>query len=144
MTGFLGNFFMAILIYSQRFCNKSAERKSPKKYVLHFILTSEARTLALSLLSQHTTHYTTAISVLSINQQQMFGKQSNFTCQFSISVPFLNINQYLRYSHPRTLIHSVYTRCDQKITVILKFHELHKFVFHVFYLNVVTHVCYIC
>ena len=30
--------FMAIFIYSQSFCQKSAERKSPKKYFLYFVL----------------------------------------------------------------------------------------------------------
>ena len=33
---FLRNFFMAILFHSQSFCQKSAERKSPKKYFLYF------------------------------------------------------------------------------------------------------------
>ena len=31
---------MAVLIYSQSFCQKSAERKSPKKYFLYFVLMS--------------------------------------------------------------------------------------------------------
>ena len=33
--------FMEIFIYSQSFCQKSAERKSPKKYFSHFVLMSE-------------------------------------------------------------------------------------------------------
>ena len=41
---------MAIFIYSQSFCQKSAERKSPKKYFSYFVLIS--RTLALRLISQ--------------------------------------------------------------------------------------------
>ena len=32
--------FMAILVYSQSFCQKSAERKSPKKYFSYFVLMS--------------------------------------------------------------------------------------------------------
>ena len=32
--------FMAVLIYSQCFCQKSAESKSPKKYFLYFVLIS--------------------------------------------------------------------------------------------------------
>ena len=32
--------FMAIFIYSQNFCQKFAERKSPKKYFSHFVLMS--------------------------------------------------------------------------------------------------------
>ena len=31
---------MAVLIYSQSFCQKSAERKSPKKYFLYIVLMS--------------------------------------------------------------------------------------------------------
>ena len=31
---------MAIVIYSQNYCQKSAERKSPKKYFLYFVLIS--------------------------------------------------------------------------------------------------------
>ena len=43
---FHGNF-----IYSQGFCQKSAERKSPKKYFLYFVLMS-------GLASNKPTHYT--------------------------------------------------------------------------------------
>ena len=32
--------FMAVLIHTQNFCQKSAERKSPKKYILYFVLMS--------------------------------------------------------------------------------------------------------
>ena len=34
---FFEKLFMAVLIYSQSFCQKSAERKSPKKYFLYFV-----------------------------------------------------------------------------------------------------------
>ena len=37
---FFEKLFMAVLIYSQSFCQKSAERKSPKKYFLYFVLIS--------------------------------------------------------------------------------------------------------
>ena len=50
---FQGNF-----IYSQSFCQNSAERKSSKKYFLYSVLTSSTpgtRTLYLRLISQHTT-----------------------------------------------------------------------------------------
>ena len=33
---FFEKLFMAVLIYSQSFCQKSAERKSPKKYFSYF------------------------------------------------------------------------------------------------------------
>ena len=36
---------MAVFIYSQSYCQKSAERKSPKKYFLHLVLTSGLRLL---------------------------------------------------------------------------------------------------
>ena len=43
--------FIAIYIYSQSFCQKSAERKSPKKYFFYFILMSGlANTLPTRLL----------------------------------------------------------------------------------------------
>ena len=54
---FFEKLFMAILFYSQSFCQKFAERKSPKKYFLYFGLMSgpgfEARLYVLSL---HTTY----------------------------------------------------------------------------------------
>ena len=55
---FFEKLFMAIFIYSQSFCQKSAERKSPKKYLLYFCFDvwPGARTLALRLISQHTTY----------------------------------------------------------------------------------------
>ena len=37
---FFENLFMAIFIYSQRFCQKSTERKSPKKYFSYSVLMS--------------------------------------------------------------------------------------------------------
>ena len=37
---FFEKLFMAILFYSQSFCQKSTERKSPKKYFLYFVLMS--------------------------------------------------------------------------------------------------------
>ena len=56
--------FIAIFIYSQSFCPKSAERKSPKKYFSYFVFDvwSSACTLVFRLISQHTTYYTTATS----------------------------------------------------------------------------------
>ena len=39
---FLRNFFMTGFIYSQSFCQKSAERKSPKKYFVIFGLVGDA------------------------------------------------------------------------------------------------------
>ena len=53
---------MTIFIYSQRFCQKSTERKSQKKYFLYSILMSGLglEPLRLRLISQHTTYYTTA------------------------------------------------------------------------------------
>ena len=50
---FHGNF-----IYSKSFCQKSAERKTPKKYFLYFFFDvwPGARTLSLRLISQHTTY----------------------------------------------------------------------------------------
>ena len=70
---FFEKLFMAIPIYSQSFCQKSAERKSPKKYFSYFILIfglglepgdfilipfeSQAMgTLAFRLIRQHTTY----------------------------------------------------------------------------------------
>ena len=38
---FFEKLFMAIFIYSQSFCQKSAEKKSPKKYFSYFILMSD-------------------------------------------------------------------------------------------------------
>ena len=37
---FFGKLFMAIFIYSQSFCQKSAERNSSKRYFLYFVLMS--------------------------------------------------------------------------------------------------------
>ena len=37
---FFEKLFMAIIFITQRFCWKSAERKSPKKYFLYFVLKS--------------------------------------------------------------------------------------------------------
>ena len=37
---FFEKLFTAILIYSESFCQKSAERKSPKRYFLYFVLIS--------------------------------------------------------------------------------------------------------
>ena len=58
---------MAIFIYSQSFCQKSAERKSPRNTFcilldikLGLDIKPGARTLALRLISQPTTYYTTA------------------------------------------------------------------------------------
>ena len=55
-----GHFF----IYSQSFCQKSAERKSPKKYffVFRFDVWPGTRTLAFRLINQHTTYKATVTS----------------------------------------------------------------------------------
>ena len=54
---------MAVLNYSQSFCQKSAERKSPKNiFVFCFDIWFGARTLALRLISHNTTYQTTATS----------------------------------------------------------------------------------
>ena len=60
-TDFLRNFFMAWFICSQSFYQKSAERKWPKKYFFVFCFDDwpGCRTLALRLISQHTTTATT-------------------------------------------------------------------------------------
>ena len=52
-TSLNGNF-----IYSQSFCQKSAEKNSPKKYFNIFVYMSDLviETRALRLISQHTTH----------------------------------------------------------------------------------------
>ena len=50
---FFEKLFVAVLIYSQSFCQKSTERKSPKK-------SPGARILTLRLISQYTTYQTTA------------------------------------------------------------------------------------
>ena len=52
---FLEKLFMAIFIYSQIFCQKPAERKSPQKYFSYFVFDvwPETRTLAFRLISQH-------------------------------------------------------------------------------------------
>ena len=55
---FHGNF----LIYSQSSCQKFAETKSPKKYfVFYFDIWPRARTLALLLISLHTSNLTTVV-----------------------------------------------------------------------------------
>ena len=53
---FLKKLFFLILIFSQSFCQKSAERKSPKKYFLYFVLISGLgfEPLAFRLISQYT------------------------------------------------------------------------------------------
>ena len=38
---FFKKLFMAVSVYSENFCQKSAERKSPKKYFLYFVLVPE-------------------------------------------------------------------------------------------------------
>ena len=47
--------FMAILLLSQSFCQKCAEKKSPKKYFSYFVLMSGLG-LEPCLISQHTTY----------------------------------------------------------------------------------------
>ena len=66
------NIFYGRFIYSQSFCWKSAERKSPKKYCFFFIFRFDAwsgiRTRALRWISQYTIHWTTAtICVIILN-----------------------------------------------------------------------------
>ena len=54
---FIEKLFMAIFIYFQSFCQKSTERKSPKKYFLYFVFDAwpGARTQAFA--SNKPTHY---------------------------------------------------------------------------------------
>ena len=55
---FFEKLFMAVLIYTQSFCQKSAERKSPKKYFSYFSLMSGLglEPWLFRLISQHTTY----------------------------------------------------------------------------------------
>ena len=61
---FVEKLFMAIVIYSQSFRQKSAERKSQKKYFLYFVFDvwPGSRIQALLLINQHTTYQITATS----------------------------------------------------------------------------------
>ena len=61
---FFVKLFMAIFTYSQSFCQKSAERKAPKKYFFVFCFDVQpwTRTLTLGLIRQYTTYYTTTTS----------------------------------------------------------------------------------
>ena len=64
MKDFLRDSSWQFYLFSE-FCQKSAERKSPKKYfffIFRFDVWPGARTLALRLISQHTTYKTTATS----------------------------------------------------------------------------------
>ena len=53
-----------LFIYSQRFCQTSADRKSPKKYFRIFVLMSDLgfELVPYGLISQHTAYQTTATS----------------------------------------------------------------------------------
>ena len=51
---FFGKLFIAIFIYFQSFCQKSAERKSTKKYFSYFVLISD---LGLEPWLNKPTHY---------------------------------------------------------------------------------------
>ena len=55
---FFEKLFRAIFIYSQSLCQKSAERKLPKKYFSYFILMSGLglEPWLIRLISQHTTY----------------------------------------------------------------------------------------
>ena len=57
---FFEKLFHGRFIYSQSYCQKSAERKSPKKYCFFFIFRFDAwpgiRTRPLRLIRQHTTY----------------------------------------------------------------------------------------
>ena len=75
---FHGNF-----IYSKNICQKSAERKSPKKYFLFFFffffdIWPGTRTLALRLVSQHITYETTATFNLCLHS-------TNFALQIRVN-----------------------------------------------------------
>ena len=63
---FLSNFSMAILFYSQIFCQKSAESKLSKKYFYIFILMPELGFEFGPLISQRTTYKTPATSAENI------------------------------------------------------------------------------
>ena len=64
--GFFGELFMAIFIYSQRFCLKSADEIAEElSFVFCFDVWNGARTLAFRLISQHTT-FQNNISVQSL------------------------------------------------------------------------------
>ena len=55
---FLRNFFMAVLfLRSKSFCQKSAKRKSPKKYFSYFVLMSGLETRTLAFSSNKSAHY---------------------------------------------------------------------------------------
>ena len=54
---FFEKLFMAIFIYSQSFCQKSAEKKAPKKYFSYFVLMSGLGLEPWLFISNKPTHY---------------------------------------------------------------------------------------
>ena len=88
--------FHGRFIYSQSFCQKSTERKSQKKYFSYFIFDDSPGIRIQAFASNKPTHY--------------------ILCHGDF--------RWSRTNQTRISSGYMYTRCDQKITVIFKFREL--------------------
>ena len=89
--------FQCNFIYSQSFCQKSAERKSLKKYFFYFVFDVWPGdwTLALRLISQHTTQCHILIIFTEFNIESI--RKRNRNNPRNRSIPFFNFVEYLSH-----------------------------------------------